>query len=48
MDMRMKAGQGDFSSPLVLHPDTSGMAHITGMIDRMVGWLKGRGGGGVL
>jgi len=27
----------------VLHPDTSGMAHIIGMIDRMIGWLKGRG-----
>jgi hypothetical protein len=32
-----------FIFPLVLHPDTSGMAHIIGMIDRMIGWLKGRG-----
>jgi hypothetical protein len=36
-------GQGDFIFPLVLHPDTSGMAHIIGMIDRMIGWLKARG-----
>lgn len=32
-----------FIFPLVLHPDTSGMAHVIGMIDRMIGWLKGRG-----
>jgi hypothetical protein len=37
-------GKGDFIFPLVLHPDTSGMAHIIGMIDRMIGWLKGKGG----
>jgi hypothetical protein len=37
-------GRGDFIFPLVLHPDTSGMAHIIGMIDRMIGWLKSRGG----
>lgn len=36
-------GQGDFIFPLVLHPDTSGMAHVIGMIDRMIGWLKSRG-----
>jgi hypothetical protein len=30
----------DFVFPLVLHPDTSGMAHVIGMIDRMIGWLK--------
>lgn len=27
--------------PLVLHPDTSGMAHVIGMIERMVKWLQG-------
>jgi peptidoglycan/xylan/chitin deacetylase (PgdA/CDA1 family) len=27
--------------PLVLHPDTSGMAHIIGMVERIVVWLKG-------
>jgi hypothetical protein len=36
-------GKGDFIFPLVLHPDTSGMAHIIGMIDKMIGWLKGWG-----
>jgi len=36
-------GKGDFIFPLVLHPDTSGMAHIIGMIDRMIRWLKGMG-----
>jgi peptidoglycan/xylan/chitin deacetylase (PgdA/CDA1 family) len=30
--------------PLVLHPDTSGMAHVIGMIERMVKWLQGWGG----
>jgi len=36
-------GRGDFLFPLILHPDTSGMAHIIGMIDRMISWLKSRG-----
>ncbi|KAI4630546.1 hypothetical protein J4E80_001484 [Alternaria sp. BMP 0032] len=26
--------------PLVLHPDTSGMAHVIGMIERVIKWLK--------
>jgi hypothetical protein len=39
----IEEGQGDFIFPLVLHPDTSGMAHIIGMIDRMIGWLKEKG-----
>jgi hypothetical protein len=29
--------------PLVLHPDTSGMAHVIGMIDRIIAYLKGWG-----
>lgn len=29
--------------PLVLHPDTSGMAHIIGMVDRIITYLKGWG-----
>ncbi|KAJ5883773.1 Peptidoglycan deacetylase [Penicillium subrubescens] len=33
----------DFVFPLVLHPDTSGMAHVIGMIDRMITWLKQKG-----
>ncbi|TAQ89363.1 hypothetical protein B7494_g2334 [Chlorociboria aeruginascens] len=32
-----------FIYPLVLHPDTSGMAHVIGMIDRMISWLKSQG-----
>lgn len=26
--------------PLVLHPDTSGMAHVIGMVERVVKWLQ--------
>ncbi|KAB8698116.1 hypothetical protein FH972_026366 [Carpinus fangiana] len=26
---------------LTLHPDTSGMAHIIGMVERFIGWCKG-------
>jgi peptidoglycan/xylan/chitin deacetylase (PgdA/CDA1 family) len=29
--------------PLVLHPDTSGMAHVIGMVERVIVWLKGWG-----
>ena len=29
--------------PLVLHPDTSGMAHVIGMIERFIVWLQGWG-----
>ena len=25
---------------LVIHPDTSGMAHVIGMIERFLGWVK--------
>lgn len=32
-----------FLFPIVLHPDTSGMAHVIGMIDRMIQWLKAQG-----
>src|SRR6187402_1545918 len=42
-DEERKEGRGDFLFPLVLHPDTSGMAHVIGMIDRMIEWLKGKG-----
>ncbi|KAF2491071.1 polysaccharide deacetylase family protein-like protein [Lophium mytilinum] len=27
--------------PLILHPDTSGMAHVIGMIERILKWLQG-------
>lgn len=33
----------DFMFPLLVHPDVSGMAHIIGMIDRFLGWLRGFG-----
>jgi hypothetical protein len=33
--------------PLVLHPDTSGMAHVIGMVERFLGWVKGWGEGEV-
>ncbi|SLM34997.1 polysaccharide deacetylase family protein [Lasallia pustulata] len=36
-------GGADFVFPLVLHPDTSGMAHVIGMIERFVRWLQGWG-----
>jgi peptidoglycan/xylan/chitin deacetylase (PgdA/CDA1 family) len=29
--------------PIVTHPDTSGMAHIIGMIERFLKWLQGLG-----
>jgi len=29
--------------PLVLHPDTSGMAHVLPMIERVITWLMGFG-----
>lgn len=35
---------GDFVFPLVLHPDCSGMAHVIGMVERTVKWLKEKEG----
>jgi len=29
--------------PLILHPDTSGMAHVVGMVKRVLEWVKGFG-----
>ncbi|RSL46132.1 hypothetical protein CEP54_013987 [Fusarium duplospermum] len=37
------SGPGDFVFPLVLHPDTSGMAHVAGTIEGMLQWLKAWG-----
>ena len=28
---------------MVLHPDASGTAHVIGMVDEMIAWLKGWG-----
>ncbi|KAH7024851.1 uncharacterized protein B0I36DRAFT_376654 [Microdochium trichocladiopsis] len=33
----------DFVFPLLVHPDVSGLAHIIGMIDRFLQWLRGFG-----
>ncbi|KAK8217516.1 hypothetical protein M8818_001274 [Zalaria obscura] len=33
----------DFIFPILMHPDTSGMAHIIGMSERIILWLKGFG-----
>jgi uncharacterized protein YcgI (DUF1989 family) len=33
----------DFIFPILMHPDTSGMAHIMGMAERVMLWLKGWG-----
>lgn len=43
-DEDITSGRRNFIFPLVLHPDTSGMAHVIGMIDKMIAWLKGWGG----
>ena len=34
---------GNFIFPLILHPECSGMAHMIGMVERMIRWLKERG-----
>lgn len=34
---------GNFLFSIVLHPDTSGMPHIIGMIERFLRWLQGFG-----
>lgn len=34
---------GSFVFPLLMHPDTSGMAHAIAMADRFVGWLRSWG-----
>lgn len=33
----------DFVFPILMHPDTSGMAHIIGMSERIIKWLKSWG-----
>ncbi|KUJ13708.1 polysaccharide deacetylase family protein [Mollisia scopiformis] len=33
----------DFIFPILMHPDTSGMAHIIGMSERVIQWLQGFG-----
>ncbi|RFU34252.1 hypothetical protein B7463_g2067, partial [Scytalidium lignicola] len=39
-----EAGESaDFVFPILMHPDTSGMAHIMGMAERIMVWLKSWG-----
>lgn len=40
---RASGGSADFVFPILMHPDTSGMAHIIGMSERIVKWLQGFG-----
>jgi peptidoglycan/xylan/chitin deacetylase (PgdA/CDA1 family) len=43
--LRGEAAEGeDVVFGLVLHPDTSGMAHVVGMVGRFLEWLKSFGG----
>jgi NAD(P)-dependent dehydrogenase (short-subunit alcohol dehydrogenase family)/peptidoglycan/xylan/chitin deacetylase (PgdA/CDA1 family) len=45
--LREEAGEeeeeGDVVFSLILHPDTSGMAHVIGMVKRFLEWLRGFG-----
>lgn len=36
-------GRDEFIFPILMHPDTSGMAHIMGMAERVMLWLKSWG-----
>lgn len=38
-----ESDDGTFIFPLLMHPDTSGQAHVMAMADRFVAWLKGWG-----
>ncbi|KAL8807245.1 MAG: hypothetical protein Q9200_004742 [Gallowayella weberi] len=42
-DEGSEEGVNDFIFPIVLHSDSSGMAHVIGMIERMMVWLQGWG-----
>ncbi|KIW10584.1 hypothetical protein PV08_11548 [Exophiala spinifera] len=37
------SASADFIFPILMHPDTSGLAHIIGMSERFIMWLKGFG-----
>ena len=37
------AASADFVFPILIHPDTTGLAHITGMVDRFIQWLHSFG-----
>lgn len=42
-EMSGESESESFIFPIVLHPDTSGMPHVIGMVDRMIAWLKQKG-----
>ena len=43
-EMEENADREMVAFPLILHPDTSGMAHVIGMVERVLKWLNGWGG----
>ncbi|CAK7234800.1 hypothetical protein SBRCBS47491_009071 [Sporothrix bragantina] len=40
---KAESEDGTFIFPLLMHPDTSGLAHVITMADRFVGWLRSWG-----
>ena len=40
----MEDTNGEMVFPLILYPDTSGMAHVIGMVERVLKWFKRWGG----
>lgn len=40
---KLESEDGTFIFPLLMHPDSSGLAHVMAMADRMVGWLRSWG-----
>ncbi|KIH93844.1 hypothetical protein SPBR_05826 [Sporothrix brasiliensis 5110] len=40
---KAESDDGTFIFPLLMHPDTSGLAHVMAMADRFVGWLRSWG-----
>ncbi|KAF5856381.1 hypothetical protein ETB97_007456 [Aspergillus alliaceus] len=39
----IRENEDDPIFPVLMHPDTSGMAHVIGMLERLLTWLKGWG-----
>ncbi|CAK7207175.1 hypothetical protein SEUCBS139899_009983 [Sporothrix eucalyptigena] len=40
---KVESEDGTFIFPLLMHPDTSGLAHVITMADRFIGWLRSWG-----
>lgn len=47
MDEELKAVEEMNFFSLILHPDTSGMAHVIGMVERFLEWVRRKGEGEV-